>query len=645
MASQTNIALNSRSMNGIITVSDGSAVLENGTLTCNNINTIGLNLSGGTITGLTSLSVSPTYPDSTTKIATTAFVSNNFVDKTTVQTDIAGQKTFTTGLTTSLIKAVTGANIFTDFSLTTTPTPINSFLSGLATGWNQQGFGETDLISYGGGDTTTGGFHLSCVNQFNTNQWLARFGKNTILFYKPLTIFGTSINNLTSLSVTPTYPDSTTQIATTAFVSNNFVDKTTTQTIAGNKTFTHACSFNDTLQSVGQFTIGTTAINGLTEIYIGLIPTYPDSSNKIVNTSYLSNYVNLDTAQTITSQKTFNVNTIFLQTISAGNIVANNVNATYNFFSNITSGSLTICAGLTSSTFLRLANTASQIYLDGKTQLRSYMNLFESQSTSSNVTLTWPLSQTVNLKGSTAYSVTLPIITSNQEGMQFVFCKTLSITMVITLITQGTNVIRYSGSLTQYTSENLLLKDGLQSTTLICVQIGSTGVYAWQEQTPIYSLYTSITNLQAVNQTLIGSVLAFLVTPVDTYLVCDGTSYLKATYLELWNAIGYTYGGSGVNFNVPDFRGLFLRGLGTNATNVNYVGGALGTLQTDALKNHTHNFTYNGLFAGPGPGVSIINHMATSGDTNTLTTSQQNVTGTVETRPANQSIIWCVRYV
>ncbi len=645
MASQTNIALNSRSMNGIITVSDGSAVLENGTLTCNNINTIGLNLSGGTITGLTSLSTSPLYPDTTTKIATTAFVSNNFVDKTTAQTDIAGQKTFTTGVTTSLIKAVTGANIFTDFSLTTTPVPINSILSGLAIGWNQQGFGETDLISYGAGDTTTGGFHLSCVNQFNSNQWLARFGKNTILFYKPLTIFGTSINNLTSLSVTPTYPDSTTQIATTAFASNNFVDKTTTQTIAGNKTFTHACSFNDTLQSIGQFTIGTTAINGLTELYVGLIPTYPNSSNKIVNTSYLSNYVNLDTAQTVTGQKTFNVNTIFLQTVSAGNIVANNVNATYNFFSNITSGSLTICAGLTSSTFLRLANTASQIYLDGKTQLRSYMNLFESQSASSIVTLTWPLSQTVNLKGSTAYSVTLPIITSNQEGMQFVFCKTLSITMVITLITQGTNVIRYSGSLSQYTSENLLLKDGLQSTTLICVQIGSTGVYAWQEQTPIYSLYTSITNLQASNQTLIGSVLAFLVTPVDTYLVCDGTSYLKATYLELWNVIGYTYGGSGVNFNVPDFRGLFLRGLGTNATNVNYVGGALGILQTDALKNHTHNFTYNGLFAGPGPGVSIINHMATSGDTNTLTTSQQNVTGTVETRPANQSVIWCIRYV
>jgi microcystin-dependent protein len=645
MSSQTNVALNSRSMNGIITVSDGSAILENGTLTCNNINTIGLNLSGGTISGLTSLAFTPSYPDSTTKISTTAFVSNNFVDKTTDQPDIAGQKTFTTGISTSLIKSIIGTNIFKDFSITTTPIPTNSLLAGLATGWNQQGFGETDFISYGAGDTTTGGFHLSCVNRFNNNQWLAKFTKSSIVFYKELYIFGNSINNLTSLSVSPTYPNSTTQIATTEFVSLKFVDKTTDQTIEGNKTFTDACSFNNTLQSIGQFTIGTTAINGLTELYVGLLPTYPNSSNKIVNTSYLSNYVNIDTTQTITGQKTFNTITSFLQTVSSGNIVANNIVETYNFYLNMTTGSLSICAGLTEAGFLRLATTASQIYLDGKTQLRSYMNLFEAQSASSNVTLTWPLSQTVNLKGSINYTVTLPIITSNQEGMQFIFCKTLSITMVITLTTQGTNVIQYSGSLTQYTSENLLLSNGLQSTTLICVQVGSTGIYAWQEQTPIYSFYKAITNLQSVSQTLIGSILAFLYTPVDTYLVCDGTSYLKATYLQLWNVIGYSYGGSGLNFNVPDYRGLFLRGLGTNATNINYVGGALGTLQTDIIKNHTHNFGFASTTGIANIGIeNKVTTINTSG-ANIVTTTNNASGSSSETRPGNQSVIWCIRYV
>ena len=39
----TNILINSRSMNGIITISDGSATLENGDLTCDDINSSTIN--------------------------------------------------------------------------------------------------------------------------------------------------------------------------------------------------------------------------------------------------------------------------------------------------------------------------------------------------------------------------------------------------------------------------------------------------------------------------------------------------------------------------------------------------------------------------------------------------------------------------
>ena len=252
----------------------------------------------------------------------------------------------------------------------------------------------------------------------------------------------------------------------------------------------------------------------------------------------------------------------------------------------------------------------------------------------------------MNLRGTTSYLVTLPIITSSQEGMIFNFVKTQSIIIVIQFNTQSTNVIQYSGSLTQYTSENLLLSNGLQSTTLMCIQTTTAGIYAWHELTPIYSLYKAISDLQYLNQTLIGQIFALLVTPVDTYLICNGASVLVATYQQLFNVIGYTFGGSGLNFNVPDYRGLFLRGLGTNGTNTNYIGEAVGTLQTDAIKNHTHSVTYTGANANAGAGlnISIINNLATSGLPSTLTSSQQNIAGTVETRPANQSVIWCIRY-
>lgn len=42
-------------------------------------------------------------------------------------------------------------------------------------------------------------------------------------------------------------------------------------------------------------------------------------------------------------------------------------------------------------------------------------------------------------------------------------------------------------------------------------------------------------------------------------LLCDGSSYLKSSYADLFNFIGITFGGDSTHFNVPDYRGYFLR--------------------------------------------------------------------------------------
>lgn len=48
------------------------------------------------------------------------------------------------------------------------------------------------------------------------------------------------------------------------------------------------------------------------------------------------------------------------------------------------------------------------------------------------------------------------------------------------------------------------------------------------------------------------------------WLLCDGKSYpTTGTYANLFKAIGYTYGGSGGSFNVPNLGGYFVRGLDT----------------------------------------------------------------------------------
>lgn len=61
------------------------------------------------------------------------------------------------------------------------------------------------------------------------------------------------------------------------------------------------------------------------------------------------------------------------------------------------------------------------------------------------------------------------------------------------------------------------------------------------------------------------------------FLLADGRSLKKSEYTELFDVIGYTYGGDGDSFNLPNFAdGKFMRGIGGNAA-------ALGAAQGDAI--------------------------------------------------------------
>lgn len=92
-----------------------------------------------------------------------------------------------------------------------------------------------------------------------------------------------------------------------------------------------------------------------------------------------------------------------------------------------------------------------------------------------------------------------------------------------------------------------------------------------------------------VNCMPIGTVIysARLTVP-DNFLLCDGASYATADYPDLFDAIGYTFGGSGANFNVPDLRDKVAVGKsGTIA--VGDTGGAkLHQLTVAELARHRH---------------------------------------------------------
>src|SRR5690606_26931263 len=70
------------------------------------------------------------------------------------------------------------------------------------------------------------------------------------------------------------------------------------------------------------------------------------------------------------------------------------------------------------------------------------------------------------------------------------------------------------------------------------------------------------------------------------FLKCNGAILSTSTYSSLFSAIGYTFGGSGDSFNVPDIRGRFIRGLDDGANRD--VGRTLGSIQSDSNKQHNH---------------------------------------------------------
>jgi len=77
---------------------------------------------------------------------------------------------------------------------------------------------------------------------------------------------------------------------------------------------------------------------------------------------------------------------------------------------------------------------------------------------------------------------------------------------------------------------------------------------------------------------------------------CDGRRLNTIAYIDLFNAIMYTYGGSDTSFNVPDIRGRFSIGLGSGTNLTPHGLGSIGgeenhTLTISEMPSHTHSLT------------------------------------------------------
>lgn len=142
-----------------------------------------------------------------------------------------------------------------------------------------------------------------------------------------------------------------------------------------------------------------------------------------------------------------------------------------------------------------------------------------------------------------------------------------------------------------------------------------------------------------------GAVMPFAMNSVPSgWLGADGTAVSRSTYAALFAAISTLYGaGDGsTTFNLPDLRGYFVRGAGTNSD-----GAASGTFagkQADMVGPHTHTVgvaiqvdVYPSGYAAGNRDFTF--NAAGAGEFDVVV---PNNSGT-ETRPKNIAMIYCIK--
>lgn len=149
-----------------------------------------------------------------------------------------------------------------------------------------------------------------------------------------------------------------------------------------------------------------------------------------------------------------------------------------------------------------------------------------------------------------------------------------------------------------------------------------------------------------------GMVMPFAVNSAPSgWLSCDGSAVSRSTYARLFSAISTTYGaGNGsTTFNIPDLRGIFIRGTGAQTISGTTYTGTHAAKERDALQGHRHSLTNGTSIWRNGGGTAITSggvsgaFDVTVGDPTTDGTNGTPRTA-AETRPANISLLYCIKF-
>lgn len=146
---------------------------------------------------------------------------------------------------------------------------------------------------------------------------------------------------------------------------------------------------------------------------------------------------------------------------------------------------------------------------------------------------------------------------------------------------------------------------------------------------------------EAAGQKLIpvGALMMGPVPTMEGFLLCNGQAVSRTRYGALYALLGTSFGsGDGsTTFNVPDYRGCFLRGLGGDSAADMY------TKQPQGLPDHTH--TYVKPYAWSEAGYTARHLTEYAGDWTGLASASNSIYGAAnEVRPVNFAVNYFIKY-
>jgi microcystin-dependent protein len=206
-----------------------------------------------------------------------------------------------------------------------------------------------------------------------------------------------------------------------------------------------------------------------------------------------------------------------------------------------------------------------------------------------------------------------------------------------------------SAKMNNIIDETTFTGDAIQGTTLQVVSPGKLAVSAGGiTANEIADGQVLLAKIQPTLQSSFvpsGAVMAFaMATAPAGWLAANGDSIPNgngtvqgktADFSALYALIGTTYGTAG---KLPDLRGYFVRGHGTNSDSTS--SGSFGAKQADDFKAHTHGFVNGRSYLIPSTTAGNGREFG-AGAVDTQVTFNSG-TGT-ETRPANIAMLYCIK--